>query len=67
MAFIGNAAEDAARQREVLVRMQEHGVDGLVVVASENTRADALEEGLRACLRPRPAPRGGLPGRLCGP
>lgn len=49
MAFIGNAAEDAARQREVLVRMQEHGVDGLVVVASENTRADALEEG--ACAR----------------
>lgn len=49
MPFIGNAAEDAARQREVLVRMQEHGVDGLVVVASENTRADALEEG--ACAR----------------
>lgn len=49
MAFIGNAAEDAARQRDVLVRMQEHGVDGLVVVASENTRADALEEG--ACAR----------------
>ncbi|MFG1262730.1 LacI family DNA-binding transcriptional regulator [Xanthobacter aminoxidans] len=49
MAFIGNAAEDATRQREVLLRMQEHGVDGLVVVASENTRADALEEG--ACAR----------------
>lgn len=49
MAFIGNAAEDSARQRAVLVRMQEHGVDGLVVVASENTRADALEEG--ACAR----------------
>lgn len=50
MAFIANTAEDAARQRDVLVRMQEHGVDGLIVVPSENTRADALEEGACAGL-----------------
>lgn len=45
MAFIANTVEDAARQRRVLVRMQEHGVDGIVVVPAENTRADALEAG----------------------
>lgn len=45
MAFITNTAEDAERQRGVLLRMQEHGVDGIVVVAAEHTRADALEDG----------------------
>lgn len=50
MAFITNTAEDAGRQRRVLVRMQEHGVDGIVVVPAENTRADALEDGQCAGL-----------------
>lgn len=50
MAFITNTAEDAGRQRRVLLRMQEHGVDGLVVVPAEQTRADALEDGACAGL-----------------
>ncbi len=45
VAFITNTAEDAERQRRALVRMQEHGVDGIVVVPAEDTRADALEDG----------------------
>lgn len=44
VAFITNTAEDANRQRRVLVRMQEHGVDGLILVPAENTAADVLEE-----------------------
>lgn len=50
MAFIANTAEDSGRQREVLLRMQEHGVDGIIVVPAENTRADALEDGACAGL-----------------
>ncbi|MFG1427444.1 LacI family DNA-binding transcriptional regulator [Roseixanthobacter glucoisosaccharinicivorans] len=44
VGFITNTAEDAARQKRVLVRMQEHGVDGIVLVPAEETRADALED-----------------------
>lgn len=50
MAFIANTSEDALRQRDVLVRMQEHGVDGIIVVPAESTRADALEDGACAGL-----------------
>lgn len=43
-AFITNSEEDATRQRRLLVRMQEHGVDGIVLVPAEHTRPDALTE-----------------------
>ncbi len=44
VAFITNADEDPIRQRDLLVRMQEHGVDGIVLVPAEDTRPDAMAD-----------------------
>lgn len=69
VAFIANSSEDASRQTRMLVRMQEHGVDGLVVVPAEGTRADALTEahcaGVPCVLAQRRVP--GFPADYVGP
>ncbi|WP_245263257.1 LacI family DNA-binding transcriptional regulator [Azorhizobium doebereinerae] len=44
VAFITNSEEDAARQRRLLVRMQEHGVDGVVLVPAEDTKAEVFDD-----------------------
>ncbi|GGF77651.1 transcriptional regulator [Azorhizobium oxalatiphilum] len=47
-AFITNSNEDSTRQRRLLVRMQEHGVDGIVLIPAEDTKADVLADAYSA-------------------
>ncbi|MBI3674712.1 MAG: LacI family DNA-binding transcriptional regulator [Rhizobiales bacterium] len=44
ISFIANTAENPVRQAEVIRRMQEHGVAGIIVCATRGTAEDAFDD-----------------------
>jgi LacI family transcriptional regulator len=44
ISFIANTAENPVRQADVIRRMQEHGVAGVIVCASRDTATDAFDD-----------------------
>jgi LacI family transcriptional regulator len=44
ISFLANTAENLVRQTEVVRRMREHGVAGLIICAAPGTAADAFDE-----------------------